>query len=131
MIDERKPDLKVRISTTREGETEHETLWATSLGNDLYKLDNSPFYAYDVSWEDVVLAIPSSTGDIPDFQHVVKRSGNKTIRIIFDESLEPGNTSQRVADALVEMGCSYEGISPTYQSFNIPGHGGVAALRGL
>ncbi|HLO97793.1 MAG TPA: DUF4265 domain-containing protein, partial [Fimbriimonas sp.] len=116
MSEVRMPDAKVRISTTRDRETEHETLWATSLGNDLYKLDNSPFYAYDVSWEDVVRAVKIEGSGVVQFQEVVKRSGNKTIRIIFDEPLVPGNASQRVADALVKMGCSYEGVSPTYQS---------------
>jgi hypothetical protein len=37
-----------------EGGATVETLWATPVGDDQYKLDNSPFYAYGASWEDTV-----------------------------------------------------------------------------
>ena len=39
-----------------------ETLWAVPVGENLYRLDNSPFFAYRVSWEDVVHAEPDSDG---------------------------------------------------------------------
>jgi hypothetical protein len=32
------------------------TLWADPVGEDYYKLVNSPSYAYSVSWRDVVYA---------------------------------------------------------------------------
>ncbi len=44
---------KVRLSNA-DGDVE--TLWASPLGNDLYRLENSPWYAYGVSWQDVVEA---------------------------------------------------------------------------
>ena len=34
-----------------------ETMWAEPLGNDLYRLQNSPFAAYGFSYLDVVKAI--------------------------------------------------------------------------
>jgi hypothetical protein len=52
-----RPNAKVLFRVIdEEGGTDVETLWATHLGADAYKLDNSPFYAYGVSWEDVVSA---------------------------------------------------------------------------
>ncbi len=51
------PDSKVLFRIDNEdGSSDVETLWATSLGPDRFRIENSPFYAYSVSWLDVVLA---------------------------------------------------------------------------
>jgi hypothetical protein len=47
------PDVKVKLESA-DGDVE--TLWATTLGEDRYRLDNSPFFAYGVSWLDVIEA---------------------------------------------------------------------------
>ena len=62
-----------------EGEVDVETLWATPLDNDLYRLENSPFFAYDVSWEDVVEALREAPEGFQVFQRVVERSGNRSL----------------------------------------------------
>ncbi|MEO6051617.1 MAG: hypothetical protein ABIP78_09845 [Pyrinomonadaceae bacterium] len=49
------PDAKVLFRVPRKdgtGDVDVETLWAWNLGDDKCKLDNSPNYAYSVSWED-------------------------------------------------------------------------------
>lgn len=97
-----------------------ETLWATPLGNDQYRLDNSPFYAYGVSWEDVVFAPYDEQEGLPTFLSVVERSGNRTVRILFEPPVEPDNSSDQVLQGLVALGCSYEGASRRYISVNIP-----------
>ncbi|HEV8482623.1 MAG TPA: DUF4265 domain-containing protein [Blastocatellia bacterium] len=103
-----------------EGGVDVETLWALDLGNDHYCLDNSPFYAYSVSWEDIVYAPHDEDEGFATFQRVVTKSGNRTVRIIFDPPVEEGNESDFVLQALVELGCSYEGSSPSYIAVNIP-----------
>ncbi|RYE02048.1 MAG: DUF4265 domain-containing protein [Sphingobacteriales bacterium] len=51
------PNSKVLFRVPEDdGTAQVETLWATALGDDQYKLDSSPFYAYSVSWEDIVRA---------------------------------------------------------------------------
>jgi hypothetical protein len=66
-----RPDAKVLFRVPNEdGTADVETLWATSLGNDQYKLDNSPFYAYSVSWEDIVYAPFDPAEGYPAFQSV-------------------------------------------------------------
>jgi hypothetical protein len=52
------PDMyKIVIRVTDEdGSTTVETPWATKVGEDLYRIENSPFYAYSMSWLDVVYA---------------------------------------------------------------------------
>ena len=53
-----KPDMKVRFQMEINGQECSETLWATTVGNGQYRLENSPFLAYNVSLEDVVHAVP-------------------------------------------------------------------------
>ncbi len=104
-----------------DGSVEVETLWATALGNDEYKLDNSPFYAYSVSWEDIVYAPYDPLEERPTFQRVIKKSGNRTLRVKFDPPVEDGNSSDQLLQGLVALGCSYEGVNRGYISINIPG----------
>ena len=121
MSDAPAPNAKVLFRVPEDdGSAQVETLWATSLGNDEYKLDNSPFYAYSVSWEDIVYAPNDSAEERPTFQRVLKKSGNRTIRVIFDPPVEDGNTSDQVLQGLVALGCSYEGANRAYMSINVP-----------
>ena len=118
---EGKPDSKVLFRVPRDdGGDDVETLWAPSLGGDRYKLDNSPFYAYSVSWEDVVLASWSEEESFPTFERVVEKSGNRAVRVVFDPPVEAGNESDRILQGLVGLGCSYEGASHSYIAINIP-----------
>ncbi len=115
------PDAKVLFRVPNEdGTAEVETLWATSLGADKYQIDNSPFWAYGVSWEDVVFAPFSETEGLPAFQFILAKSGNRTVRVIFDAPIEDGNESDKVLQGLVALGCSYEGANRKYVSINVP-----------
>lgn len=115
------PNVKVKFAVpNEEGSCEVETLWATDLGESNYKLDNSPFYAYSVSWEDIVYAPLDEPDGMPTFERVVYKSGNRTIRIIFDDAVEFGNASLELLDKLVARGCSYEGANSKYIVVNIP-----------
>ena len=97
-----------------------ETLWATPLGRHRYRLENSPFFAYGVSWLDVVEAKPPSRGEFPEFVRVTRKSGNRTIRIIFKPPADKSKQAMAVLERLVSMGCSYEGANPGYIVVNIP-----------
>ena len=104
-----------------DGTAHVETLWATPLGNDRYRLDNSSFYAYSVSWKDVVLAPFDEQEGFPTFQRVVEKSGHRTIRVLFEgDPVQPGSESQTCLDRLVAMGCSYEGANRLYICVDIP-----------
>jgi hypothetical protein len=124
------PTAKVLFRVPNEdGSAEVETVWAFDLGNDQYKLDNSPFYAYSVSWQDVVYAPFDKDEERPTFQRVVSKSGNRTIRVIFELPVEKGNESDRVLQGLISLGCSYEGANKKYISVNIPPAVQLEAVR--
>lgn len=105
---------KVRF---RDDDGNVECLWAEHLGDDTYQLDNSPWFAYGVSWKDVVRAIPTIEGDnMPDFQEIVRKSGHRTIRLI----LEDDSTRQERLEGLLRLGCTYEGSNGSYFGIDIP-----------
>lgn len=115
------PNAKVLFRVQNEdGSAEVETLWASSLGGDKYRLDNSPFWAYGISWEDIVFAPFLESEGYPTFQSVVSKSGNSTVRVIFDPPIESGNESEKMLQGLVAIGCSYEGMNNNYVAVNIP-----------
>jgi len=128
--DQDQPAAKVLFRVPNEdGSAEVETLWAFDLGNDQYKIDNSPFYAYSVSAEDVVYAPFNNDEGFPTFERIVSKSGNRTVRVIFDPPVEPGNESDVVLQGLVGLGCSYEGANEKYMSINIPTSVELDAVR--
>ena len=103
-----------------DGASEGETLWAFALGGDRYRIDNLPFFAYSVSLHDVVYAPLDASEGLPTFARIEAKSGNRTVRIAFDEPVAEGNGPQAVLDGLVRLGCDYEGANKRYISINIP-----------
>lgn len=79
-----------------------ESVWASKLSDNNYKIDNIPFYAYGFACNDIV-----STEEHSEQLYVselVEPSGNSTIRLLF-ENIE--NISD-VRDFLKENGCDSE-----------------------
>lgn len=95
-----------------------EGMWATQVGDHLYCLDNSPFYAYGVSWKDVVEARPDEDG-VLEFDRVVEKSGHRTIRVILEKTSE-NESGKRILDRVVEMGCTYEGMNNKLICIDLP-----------
>ena len=102
----------------REGEYV-ETLWAERVGPDLYRLDNSPFWAYGVSWLDVVEAHPGPDGQLV-MSRVVDKAGHRTVRVMFDSDADDSPDSRAILDGVVALGATYEGMNPRYIAIDIP-----------
>src|SRR5262249_51228047 len=75
---------------------ETEFFWAKPLGGDEYQLRNSPWFAFDLHFYDVVRAVPDQPGEKPRIVGVVRRSGHKTLRVLFP----PEVTEQERLDML-------------------------------
>jgi hypothetical protein len=56
----------------------------------------------------------------PTFERVVSKSGNRTVRVIFETPVETGNESDQLLQGLVALGCSHEGANRKYISVNVP-----------
>jgi hypothetical protein len=115
----RLPHVKVALKGP-EGQVE--TLWADDLGDGRYRLDNTPWYAYGVSWQDIIAASPDADGQL-QFQDVLEKSGNRTVRIVADEPF-----SDEWLKQLIALGCSYEGANRKYVGVNIPPGVDLAAV---
>lgn len=81
-----------------EGGVNVETPWVRPLGSNLFTLENCPFYAYGVSWQDTIEAEKEDPDRFPVFKRVVEKSGNRTVRVIFDPPVEDGNSSSKTLD---------------------------------
>ncbi|MCY3002524.1 MAG: DUF4265 domain-containing protein [Planctomycetota bacterium] len=84
-----------------------ETMWAEDLGGGRYLLRNSPFYAFGVSFEDIVRG-EFSEGFI-EFREVLERSGHSTFRLFLlnRRKLDAPDFVQAWA-RLQALGCSFE-----------------------
>jgi hypothetical protein len=91
-----------------------ETLWAEVMGDGRYRLANTPWYAYSVSWQDVVEASADADGQL-QFVKVVSKSGNRTVRIRSEEPF----TSEWLGK-VVDLGASYDGADHCLIGINIP-----------
>ena len=96
-----------------------ETLWAIPVEPNLYRLDNSPFFAYGVSWQDTVEARVGSD-NVLEFVRCSKKSGNRTLRVIFQDYKFADPETEEVLAGLRHLGCSYEGMQPRLISINVP-----------
>ncbi|WP_170136348.1 DUF4265 domain-containing protein [Nannocystis exedens] len=83
-----------------------ESLWAEDLGSGRYKLRNSPWFMYGVSFEDVVRARPVVDG-VLEFVEVLEPSGSSTFRILLRENIEP-TMFERYWKPLQALGCTWE-----------------------
>jgi hypothetical protein len=112
--------VKVEIRTN----DEVETLWAQPLGNSLYRLDNTPWYAYGVSWRDVVEATPQD-GGFPLFTRVVDKSGYRTVRVIVRDDAE----LEQLKAGVLALGCTFEGAWSKLISIDVPAEASLEAVR--
>lgn len=97
---------------------EIETLWASPLDNRLYRLENSPFYAYGVSWLDIVEASPTEDGVLA-FERVAEKSGHRTLRVILEQTSN-GESGKQILDRLVDLGCTWEGMNTKLICIDVP-----------
>lgn len=118
-----------------------ETLWASVVGHDWYRVENTPFFIYGVSLGDVVQAswrpedLRQEEGGVPYFERVVEKSGNRTLRLALvravgdDDDPEADFTpactvdsdeGRATLDRLGELGCSCERFPPYLLAINVP-----------
>jgi hypothetical protein len=91
-----------------------ELVWCIKM-DDNYKVDNIPFYAPNLSLNDII-SVENDKG-ILYLDDIIQESGHSTIQIIF---LEP-EESENVLKKLEEFGCSWEGMENIpYYAIDIP-----------
>lgn len=113
-----KPHVKILVHTKSvDGypPEEWEGLWALPVGDDLFKIDNIPFYAKNLSCDDIIEATRQEDEYV--FKRVVTPSENSTVRVVL---FDLANEEKLRAD-LTNLGCSIEGTgTPGMLAVNIP-----------
>ena len=103
-------------------------MWAVDLGNDLYEIRNVPFYAYNLNFGDVVLATADSPDLKPEVRRVVRRSGNRTLRLFFASDQAEGGALELLA-SLKPLAVSFEGVTDRYFALDLEPTADVDAVR--
>lgn len=104
-----------------------ESLWATPLGDDLYRIENVPFFAYGLNFLDVVLATFDSDELKPEIRKVVTPSGRRTYRVMFDSSVEREKQVE-LLEILEQFEASYERADGTNVAIDIKPSGDHCAV---
>jgi len=95
-----------------------EGLWAKSLGNDLFEVQNSPWHSREINFLDVVKAVAPSEDKRPVFISVERRSGHRTMQIIL---LSKGKERQQeILDQLNKLGANYENANGSLYAIDFP-----------
>ena len=84
-----------------------ETLWAELVSSGRYRLRNTPFFAKDVSFEDVVVV--KAQGDILMFDSTSIAGGHSTYRILLEKNITD-SAFLKLWNPLEDVGCSYESL---------------------
>lgn len=118
---------KIRIDLPNHWAIGGESLWATPLGNDLYRIENVPFYAYGLNFHDVVKATSDSDELMSEIRELVESSGHRTFRIFFYNSLDK-QSQEKVLDSLEELFVSYERADEICLSLDMQANGNYQAV---
>jgi hypothetical protein len=119
--------VKVHIDLPNHWAIGGESLWATPLGNDLYRLENVPFFAYGLCFQDVVLAIADSEDLKPEVRKLVTPSGHRTYRIFFKKGVER-QMQIELLEALEQYQATYERADGNNVAIDIQPTGDHAAV---
>ena len=114
--------MKVYVDLPNHWAVGGESLWALPLGSDTYELSNVPFYAYDLNFLDVVEASAASPDVKPVIRRVVRRSGHRTLRVIFREST-PKRDRVPLLKSLGELDAYFERATRTLFAIDIEPQG--------
>lgn len=134
MDDERSGFVKVRFRLEQDEDgyppAESEGLWAVPLGDDAYRVDNTPWFAQDVAADDVFLAEPDSEGRLWAIERL-RWSGNCTIRVIPLPDGPLAGSQQAVLDVFVRLGAEGEGYGSGLNivALTVPPDADLAAVK--
>lgn len=120
--DERREGLglaKVTVPLAPSDWHEHanETMWAQPLGENRFRIQNVPFYAFGLSYDDVVEAPTIDNQNV--MRAVVQRGGHSTYRIIVSNSTSPTRFREFWLP-LEHLGCTLERATERFLGIDVP-----------
>ena len=104
------------LDAEHSGGIERERLWATPQADGTYRIENSPFHAYEISYCDCVYANLQS-GDLV-FAKIARRGGHSTYRLRLPRHKEHGYFLE-IWPQLASLGCTYESTADERRIYSI------------
>lgn len=120
----------VPLDPTDEQGIDTEALWAERVSPDTFRIRNSPFFAFDLSLDDVIRA--EKVADDWLFREVVTRSGHSTYRVYLqgDRNITDEDVQQAL-EPIATLGATYENANDRFFAIDIPPGSNVAAIYDL
>lgn len=118
---------KILLELPRSEQVGAESLWAEDLGNDLYRIRNTPFHAYGINFYDIVYAKAKSKSLRPSILKVHEYCGHRTLRVIF---LDDASSEERAArlSKLNEFKAYHENANGTLFAIDVEPDGDYGAI---
>lgn len=120
-------DEKVKIKIMLPGSDWYtyraETVWATPLGDNLYRIENPPFFADNISYHDIVFAVDYEGKLL--FKSVRQRSGHSTYRVMPAKDVSFAALIEYI-EVLKQLGCTYAILQDHQLALDVPIAGAVA-----
>ncbi|QHL86991.1 DUF4265 domain-containing protein [Nibribacter ruber] len=104
-----------------------ESMWAEPLGNDLFQIENVPFYAYGLNFKDIVRATSDSEELKPEIRELIKPSGRRTFRICFKSQVSR-EQQEVILESFFEHHVSYERADDIYVALDMKPEGDYQAV---
>lgn len=109
---------KIHVTLRNHPMSGGESMWAKSLGDDTYRIENIPFCAYGLNYGDVVFAVSDEPDLKPEIRKVMHPSGNATIRVIFLGMSSKDQTP--IIERIILAGGEVERATESFLCINIP-----------
>ena len=105
-------------------------MWAVPLGGDLYRIDNTPWFARNVAADDAFLAGWDADGRLWAREQLCW-SGNCTIRVVPLRDGPLAGSQQAVLDVFVPLGAAGEGFGSRLNivALTIPADADLAEIK--
>lgn len=95
-----------------------EGLWVEHITDDIYRVDNIPFYAHGISSEDDVVAHRIDGRLL--FKKVYRRGGHSTYRLLVQSGSDKVPNIDAIESAIKKFGCSFEGLDKRLYAIDVP-----------
>lgn len=112
-------ELAFPVEDEQTGQVHFELLPGVHLKGRTYRLAGSPRFAYRVSRDDVVRAERDEDGRLT-VKEVIRKGGNRTVRIFLDELRADSLDAAPILDALQQMGLTCEPVPPNLLTVVVP-----------
>lgn len=118
--------MTIKLEKTSWHDEIYESVWVKQINNNIYQLDNLPFYAYNISLNDFLIG--KFKDKILYFDIVGLHNGHSTYRIIKNKKSDLNEIIKKIQKEISIFKCSFEGNGKGLFSIDVPPDGDIDGL---